>query len=80
MDIHRLFDYATAFKQAAYGLLSLSVSTGALTYKFTPYLSFMNENAPALGVGMTFVFGMSGIGFAVANYRINAKRRRNDDR
>ena len=75
MDMQRLIDYAHGFKQAAYGLFGLSASTGAMTYQFADSLRFMNENAPAIGVGISAVSCIAAIGFAVANYRINARRR-----
>lgn len=74
MDMHRLIDLAESLKHAAYGFFGLSISAGTATWKFAPQLQFINENAPAIGVGMSFVFGIAGVGFAIANYRINVKR------
>lgn len=72
--MHRLIDYADALKQTAYGFFGLSVTTGTATWKFAPQMQFMNENAPVIGLGFSFVFGLAGVGFAIANYRINVKR------
>lgn len=72
--MHRLIDYADAMGKAAYGFLTASVGTGAATWKFAPQMQFLNENAPALGLGMSFIFGVAGICLGVANVRINARR------
>lgn len=72
MDLQQMTDSASIAKGIAYSSLAASSGTGLWTW--------LDVNSGAVGAACSIAFGVVGVGFMFANYRLNQLRTKRDYR